>query len=94
MRVTLARRPRWTTQFTSDLAAFTVRRGEPDDLARVRRWAGATFPCVLGFVVGCAAGAVLELHFRLWALVLPVVLAVLAVPMGSCGPMAKTHTTL
>jgi hypothetical protein len=33
-------------------------------------------------VAGCAAGAVLEVHFGLWALALPVVLAALAVPLG------------
>jgi uncharacterized membrane protein YoaK (UPF0700 family) len=72
-----------TTQLTIDLAVLTVGRGEPDDLDKARRRAGMTFPCVLGFVVGCAAGALLELHFGLWGLVLPVVLAVLAVPMGA-----------
>jgi len=31
---------------------------EPDDLARIRRRASVTIPCILGFVAGCAAGAV------------------------------------
>jgi hypothetical protein len=44
-----------------------------------------TFPCVVGFVGGCAAGAVLEVYFGLWALALPVVLAALAVPLGELG---------
>jgi uncharacterized membrane protein YoaK (UPF0700 family) len=78
-----------TTQLTIDLAMLTVRRGEPDDLAGARRRASARFPCVLGFVIGSAAGALLELHFGLWGLVLPVVLAVLAVPMGELWTDAR-----
>jgi uncharacterized membrane protein YoaK (UPF0700 family) len=41
-----------------------------------------TFPCIVGFVAGCAAGAALEVKFGLWALALPVVLSALAVPLG------------
>jgi hypothetical protein len=40
-----------------------------------------TFPCVVGFVGGCAAGAAPEVKFGLWALALPVVLSALAVPL-------------
>src|SRR6266550_2273893 len=50
-------------------------RGKPEDLAQARRRAGVTFPSVVGFVAGCAAGAVLEVHCGLWALALPVILA-------------------
>ena len=71
-----------TTQLTVDLATLAWGRGKPDDTARVRRRVAVTFPCVVGFVVGCAAGAVLEVYFGLWALALPVVLAALAVPLG------------
>jgi uncharacterized membrane protein YoaK (UPF0700 family) len=71
-----------TTQLTIDLATLIRGRGEPEDLARARRRAGAIFPSVVGFVAGCAAGAVLEVHFGLWALALPVILAALAVPLG------------
>ena len=71
-----------TTQLTIDLATLVGGRGEPDDLARARRRASVTFPCVVGFVAGCATGAVLEVHFGLWALALPVILAALAVPLG------------
>jgi len=38
--------------------------------------------CLLGFAGGCVAGALLELRFGLSALVLPLVLAVLAIPLG------------
>jgi uncharacterized membrane protein YoaK (UPF0700 family) len=70
------------TQLAIDLAALAGGRGVPDDLARERRQAGLTSLCVVGFVAGCAAGAVLERHCGLWALALPVILAVLAVPLG------------
>jgi uncharacterized membrane protein YoaK (UPF0700 family) len=71
------------TQLTVDLAALAGGRGGPGDLARARRRASETFPCVLGFVGGCAAGAVLEVHFGLRALALPAALAALAVPLGA-----------
>jgi uncharacterized membrane protein YoaK (UPF0700 family) len=71
-----------TTQMTIDLATLLWGRGEPDDLAQARRRAGATCSSVVGFVAGCAAGAVLEVHCGLWALALPVILAALAVPLG------------
>jgi uncharacterized membrane protein YoaK (UPF0700 family) len=71
-----------TTQLTIDLATLLWNRGEPDDLVRARRRASVTFPSVVGFVAGCAAGAVLEVHFDLWALALPVILAAVAVPLG------------
>lgn len=70
------------TQLTVDLATLARGLGEPDDLAGAGRRAVATFPCVVGFVAGCAAGAALEVHFGLWALALPVALAALAVALG------------
>jgi uncharacterized membrane protein YoaK (UPF0700 family) len=71
-----------TTQLTVDLATLARGQGDPDELARARRRVGVTLPCLLGFLVGCTAGAVLEVRFGLWALALPVVLAALAVPLG------------
>src|SRR5262249_31103186 len=65
-----------TTQFTIDLATLLLNRGEPDHLASARHRAGAIFPSILGFVAGCAAGAVLEVRFGLWAVALPTGLAV------------------
>ncbi|MDB5308894.1 MAG: hypothetical protein JWO38_3096 [Gemmataceae bacterium] len=70
------------TQLIVDLAALVRSRGGPDDLARIRHRARVTFPCVVGFVAGCAAGAGLEVRLGLWALALPVVLAASAVLLG------------
>lgn len=70
------------TQLTVDLATLASGLGEPDEFARTRHRARVTSPCVVGFVAGCAAGAILEVHFGLWALALPVILAVIAVLLG------------
>jgi uncharacterized membrane protein YoaK (UPF0700 family) len=83
------------TQLTIDLATLVGGRGESDDLAKARRRAGVTGACVVGFVAGCAAGAVLEVHFGLWALALPVVLAALAVGLGELRSDGRaTHHNL
>jgi uncharacterized membrane protein YoaK (UPF0700 family) len=80
-----------TTQLTIDLATLARGWGGPDDLARARHRAGVTWPCVAGFVAGCAAGAALQVHFGLWALALPAGLAVLAVALGELegGPVER-----
>ena len=71
-----------TTQLIVDVAALVRSAEEPDKLGRIRRRARVTFLCMAGFVAGCVAGAVLELRFGVGALVLPVILATLAVPLG------------
>jgi uncharacterized membrane protein YoaK (UPF0700 family) len=70
------------TVLTIDVASLAGGWGEPDELARARRRTALTFPCVVGFASGCAAGAVLEVNWGLWALVLPVALATVAVALG------------
>jgi uncharacterized membrane protein YoaK (UPF0700 family) len=71
-----------TTQLIVDLAALVRGAEEPDKLGRIRRRARVTFLCMAGFIGGCVAGAVLELRFGVGALVLPVILAALAIPFG------------
>jgi uncharacterized membrane protein YoaK (UPF0700 family) len=70
------------TQLSVDLATLAWRRDELDDFAKARRRAGLTLPSVVGFIVGCAAGAALKAQCGLWALALPVTLAAAAVPLG------------
>jgi len=70
------------TQLTIDLALLVRGKGELSNISRARRGARLTFPSVIGFVAGCAAGGFLELHFGMWALVAPVVLAVIAIPLS------------
>jgi uncharacterized membrane protein YoaK (UPF0700 family) len=71
-----------TTQLAVDLALLVRGKGKPEDITRARRRARITFPSVAGFVAGCAAGGFLEFHLGLQALVLPVALAVIAIPLG------------
>jgi uncharacterized membrane protein YoaK (UPF0700 family) len=71
-----------TTQLVIDLATLARGGKAPDDLATVRQRARVTFLCLVGFGGGCVAGALLELHFGLGALTLPVILAAIAVPLG------------
>ena len=71
-----------TVQLTINLATLLRRNRRPDEIARARRGAQMTFSAFAGFVAGCTAGGFLEVHFKLWALALPVVLAVLAVPLS------------
>jgi uncharacterized membrane protein YoaK (UPF0700 family) len=81
------------TQLAIDLAALAGGRGDADDLDRERRRAGLTSLCVAGFVAGCAAGAALEFRCGLWALALPVILAVLAVPLGELWGERRAEQT-
>jgi uncharacterized membrane protein YoaK (UPF0700 family) len=71
-----------TVQLTVDLATFIRDKAQPDELARVRRRIRMTLPAVAGFAAGCTAGAILELHFGLWALILPASTAGLALLLG------------
>jgi uncharacterized membrane protein YoaK (UPF0700 family) len=71
------------TQLTVDLATLARSSGNHGELAQARHRVRMTFPCIIGFVLGCAAGAVLEVRFGLWALALPVVLSALSVPLDS-----------
>jgi uncharacterized membrane protein YoaK (UPF0700 family) len=68
-----------TVQLTIDIALVIRGKGDPRDLAQANRRARLTIPSVGGFVAGCATGGFLEIHFGLRSLVLPVLLAVVAV---------------
>jgi uncharacterized membrane protein YoaK (UPF0700 family) len=81
------------TQLTIDLAMLFHGKRAPIGLAQSRRDARLTFLSVIGFVAGCAAGGFLELWFGLRALVLPVVLATIAIPLGEieCASVKKSN---
>jgi uncharacterized membrane protein YoaK (UPF0700 family) len=79
------------TQLTVDLATIVRGVTEPEELTRARHRAGVTFPSMVGFLAGCASGAVLEIHLGLWALALPAVLATLALTLDM---IARPHPTL
>ena len=71
-----------TVQLTINLVTLLRGNAPPDEIARARRGAQMTFSAFAGFIAGCTAGGLLEVHFKLWALALPVVLAAVAVPFG------------
>ena len=68
--------------FMVDLATLTRKRNAQDTIARAKHRSSITFQCVIGFLVGCIAGAILEMRFSLNALAFPVALAILAIPLG------------
>lgn len=71
-----------TVQLTVDLATLIRDKTQSDDLAKVRCRALMTLPAIGGFAAGCMAGAILELHCGLWALIFPASTAGLAVLLG------------
>ncbi len=64
------------TRFVLDLGEIFLGR-DNSSITRARTRAQYTWPAIVGFVVGCAAGAVTEAEFGLWALLLPASLALL-----------------
>jgi len=71
-----------TTQLLIDLVVVARSQGEPGVLGKARRRAKVTSACIAGFVIGGAAGAILESHLGLGALALAVILATLAILLG------------
>lgn len=73
-----------TAVMTTNITRFTMDFGEvllgndPQVVAKARRRAYHTWPAIIGFVAGCAAGAACEATLGLWSLVVPVSLALLA----------------
>jgi uncharacterized membrane protein YoaK (UPF0700 family) len=84
--LTFIRKP---AQVTVDLARLL--RGQVEDNERriVRHRADATLFAVIGFLIGLAVGAVLEMHFGFWSLIFPAILAAASIPIGECWP---SHT--
>jgi uncharacterized membrane protein YoaK (UPF0700 family) len=70
------------TQLAVDLAMLARCFLEPTNVSQIRSRADVTALAVLGFVVGVVAGSILEIHFGLWSLTLPSLLAVLAIPVS------------
>jgi uncharacterized membrane protein YoaK (UPF0700 family) len=69
-------------QLAIDLAMLARCFFQPIDVSEIRSRADVTALAVLGFVLGVVAGAILEIHFRLWSLTFPSLLAVLAIPLS------------
>jgi uncharacterized membrane protein YoaK (UPF0700 family) len=71
-----------TAQFAVDAATLIRGRDQQADLSQIRHRAQLTLASVLGFVVGLVLGAILEVHFGLWSLTFPLVLAALSISLG------------
>jgi uncharacterized membrane protein YoaK (UPF0700 family) len=84
-----------TVLLAIDLVTLVCGNVSPEETAQARRRIGMTVLAIGDFVAGCAGGGLLEIHFKLWALVFPVVMAVIAVPLGGgisrSIPATKTH---
>jgi uncharacterized membrane protein YoaK (UPF0700 family) len=69
-------------QLAVDLAMLARGLPQPTNASKIRFRADVTILAVLGFVVGVVAGAILEIHFGLWSLIFPSLLAVAAIPLS------------
>jgi uncharacterized membrane protein YoaK (UPF0700 family) len=72
------------TRFMIDLGTVLL-GGDPGERTQAHRRAARTLPAILGFAVGCAAGAACEAAFGLLALALPAGLALLAVVQATAA---------
>jgi uncharacterized membrane protein YoaK (UPF0700 family) len=81
--------------FAIDLVTLACGNVSPEEMAQARRRIRMTIPAIAGFVAGCAGGGLLENHFKLWALVFPVVMAAIAIPLSGgisrSIPVTKTQ---
>jgi uncharacterized membrane protein YoaK (UPF0700 family) len=84
-----------TVLFAIDLVTLACGNASPEETAQARRRIRMTIPAIAGFIAGCAGGGWLEIHFKLWALVFPVVMAMIAVPLSGgisrSIPVTKTQ---
>ena len=76
-------------QVTVDLARLLRGQLEDNERRTVQHRADATLFAVIGFLIGLAVGAVLEINFGFWSLILPVILAAASIPLGERWP---SHT--
>ncbi|MGA8199510.1 MAG: YoaK family protein [Candidatus Sulfotelmatobacter sp.] len=71
-----------TVLLTIDLTTLVRAKALPEEMAQARHRIRMTFPAFAGFIVGCVTGALLEVHFGLWALTLPVLLSVVEIVLS------------
>ena len=71
-----------TAQFAVDVATLIRGREQATDVSQIRHRAYVTLASVLGFVVGLVVAAILQIHFELWSIAFPLLLAALSIPLG------------
>jgi uncharacterized membrane protein YoaK (UPF0700 family) len=76
-------------QVTVDLARLLRGQVEDNERRTVRHRADATLFAVIGFLIGLAVGAVLEMHFGFLSSIFPAILAAASIPLGERWP---SHT--
>jgi uncharacterized membrane protein YoaK (UPF0700 family) len=76
-------------QVTVDLARLLRGQVENNERRTVRHRADATLFAVIGFLIGLAVGAVLEMHFGFLSSIFPAILAAASIPLGERWP---SHT--
>ncbi len=69
------------TRFSLDVGTIILNAGE-SDAAKARLRAGRTLPVIVGFALGCIVGAICEQTIGLTALILPMILALIALALG------------
>ncbi len=72
------------TRFVLDIGEIVL-SNDADENRTARARAKGIWPAIVGFIVGCAIGALCEMTWGLWALSFPVILALFAVMMGRCS---------
>jgi uncharacterized membrane protein YoaK (UPF0700 family) len=73
-------------QVTVDLARLLRGKVEDNERRTVRHRSNATLFAVIGFLIGLAVGAVLEMRFGFWSLIFPAILAAASIPLGERWP--------
>jgi uncharacterized membrane protein YoaK (UPF0700 family) len=77
-----------TTVMTTDITAFVMDVGtillgrDPNGVAFARTRASRTWPPIVGFILGCSLGALLQAAVGPWSLALPTGFACLALALG------------
>ena len=69
-------------QVAVDLATLIRGREQAIDISQVRQRAYVTLTSILGFVVGLVVAAILQVHFGLWSIAFPLLLALLSIALG------------
>jgi uncharacterized membrane protein YoaK (UPF0700 family) len=86
-----------TAVMTTNVVRFTIDIGttlltaDSDEIAEARARANKTWPSIVGFVVGCALGAVCEARFDLGSLVLPTILSLAGLVMAGVFLFASSR---
>jgi uncharacterized membrane protein YoaK (UPF0700 family) len=89
-----------TAVMTTNMTHLVVALGQvlvghdPDTIQKARARIAHVLPVIIGFAIGCAAGAATQAKWGLWSLGLPAALALLALIMAGSRPATARTATL